>query len=81
MAWIYQLEDVIPRSGLVPLASPNLKVGAATMDKIESAVGDWDTNIQLLVAADGRAPTAEAKQMTLIQMLPMEISASQCMRA
>ena len=45
------------------------------MDNVESAVEAWDTHLRVFVAANGEAPTEEAKRMTLIQMLPMEISA------
>ena len=44
------------------------------MDGIEAAVETLNTNIRLSVAADGEEPTEEATRMTLIQMLPMEIS-------
>ena len=45
------------------------------MEKVETAAEEWDTNIRLFVAADGEAPTEEAKRMTLILMLPLDISA------
>ena len=45
------------------------------MDGIEAAVETWNTNIRLFVAADGEQPTEEAKRITLIHMLPMEVSA------
>ena len=45
------------------------------MDKVETAVGEWDTNIRLFVVANGEAPTEEAKRMALIEMLPLDISA------
>ena len=48
---------------------------ATSMDGIEAAVETWNTNIRWLVAADGEEPTEEAKRITLISMLPMEISA------
>ena len=45
------------------------------MDGIEAAVKAWNTNIRLFVAADGEEPTESAKRMTMIHMLPIEISA------
>ena len=45
--------------------------GATNMDNIESAVKEWETNLRRFVAANGGAPTEEAKRMTLIQMLPI----------
>ena len=47
---------------------------ASSIEKIEHAVEEWDTNIRLFVAADGDAPTGDMKRMTLIQMLPVEIA-------
>jgi hypothetical protein len=40
--------------------------GATSMDNIETAVENWNTNIRLFVAADGEEPSDEAKRMTLI---------------
>ncbi len=49
--------------------------GATSMDGIAAAVQAWNTNIRLFVAADGEAPTESAKRMTLIHMLPIDVSA------
>ena len=57
------------------LASVTNPRGASSIDKIESAIEEWDTNIRLFVAADGMAPTDVTKRMTLIQILPMDIAA------
>ena len=57
------------------LASVTKPKGATSMDKIQSAVEECNTNIRLFVAANGKVPIEEAKRMTLDQMLPMEISA------
>ena len=56
---------IVRREFLVSVTNPE---GATSMDKIESAVEEWDTNIRLFVAANGEAPTEEAKRTTLIQM-------------
>ena len=45
------------------------------MDGIEAAVEAWNTNIRLFVAADGEEPTESAKRMTLIHMIPIDVSA------
>ena len=67
-------EDNAPAQRDVLAAVTNPK-GAASMDKIESAVEDWDTNIRLVAAANGEPPSEEATRMTLIQMIPIDISA------
>ena len=64
---------MVRRDLLAAVTNPK---GAASMDKHESAVEEWDTNIKLFVAADGEMMLMEeAKRMTLIQMLPIELSA------
>ena len=48
---------------------------APSMDMIEQAVQDWDTNIRLFRKAGGSEPADGQKRMTFIRMLPMEVGA------
>ena len=54
---------MVRRDLLATVTNPE---GASSIDKIEPAIEEWDTNIRLFVAADGDAPTDETKRMTLI---------------
>ena len=56
-------QAIVRRDLLASVTNPK---GAASMDKVETAVEEWDTNIRLFVAASGEAPTEEAKRMTLM---------------
>ena len=49
--------------------------GAATLEKVESAIDDWDTNVRLFELAGGVAPERGSQRMSLISMLPLELSA------
>ena len=62
---------IVRRDLLAAVTNPK---GASSIEKIEAAIEEWDTNIRLFVAADGDAPTGDMKRLTLIQMLPMEIA-------
>ena len=46
---------------------------AASMDKVEEAVRDWDTNIWLFGKAGGVEPPDGQKRITLIRMLPVDV--------
>ena len=45
------------------------------MDGVEDAVRDWNTNIRLFKKAGGTEPLDQAKRITLIRMLPIDIGA------
>ena len=45
------------------------------MDGVQGALEDWDTSLRLFTAADGAEPPDEQKRLTLLTMLPAEVSA------
>ena len=45
------------------------------MDGVPGALEEWDTSLRLLRAADGQEPPDEQKRLTLLTMLPAEVSA------
>ena len=49
--------------------------GASSMDGVQGALEDWDTSLRLFKAADGAEPPDEQKRLTLLTMLPAEVSA------
>ena len=49
--------------------------GAASVDKIEAAIGEWDTNCRLFAEADGPAQDEQSRRISLVSMLPKEINA------
>ena len=61
------LKDLLPR-----VTNPK---SATSIDKVEDAVRDWDTDIRLFKKAGGQEPPDEQKRITLVRMLPMEIAA------
>ena len=61
------------RKDLPPLI--NNPRGASSLDGISAAFEDWDTNIRLFKAAQGSEPADETKRLTLLQMLPQDVSA------
>ena len=56
---------------LLPLVS-NPR-GAQSMDKVEDAVREWDTNIRLFKKAGGIEPPDYQKRIFLVRMLPIEV--------
>ena len=48
---------------------------APSADRIEQAIEDWDTDIQLFVKAGGSQPLDCDRRLTLIQILPANIAA------
>ena len=49
--------------------------GASSMDGVAGALEEWDTSLRLFRAADGQEPPDEQKRLTLLTMLPAEVSA------
>ena len=45
------------------------------MDGVAGALEDWDISLRLFRAADGPEPQDEQKRLTLLTMLPAEVSA------
>ena len=45
------------------------------MDGVEDAIETWDTDIRLFREAGGQPPPDHQRRSTLIQMLPIDISA------
>ena len=70
---LFNEDKQLVRKDLLPLVT-NPK-GAATLEKVESAIDDWDTNVRLFQLAGGTAPDSESRRMSLIGMLPLELSA------
>ena len=61
------------RKDLLPLITKPR--GASSLDGISAAIEDWDTNIRLFKAAQGSEAVDETKRLTLLQMLPQDVSA------
>ena len=61
------------RKDLLPLV--NNPKGVSALEKVEGAIDDWDTNVRLFQLAGGVVPDNEARRMSLINMLPLELSA------
>jgi hypothetical protein len=53
--------------------------GASSMDGVAGALEEWDTSLRLFRAADGQDPPDEQKRLTLLTMLPAEVSAYMAM--
>ena len=45
------------------------------MDGVSGALEEWDTSLRFFRAADGQEPGEEQKRLTLLTMLPAEVSA------
>ena len=75
-AWRQLSEPVIEDKELLQkdlLPSVTNPKGASTMEGIEQAVLDWDTNIRLFKKAGGIEPSDYHKRITFIRMLPVEV--------
>ena len=57
------------------LASVTNPEPANSLDAVDGAITDWDTNIRLFVKACGTPPADSVRRISLIQMLPMDVSA------
>ena len=65
-------DKILVRKDLLPIVTNPRPAGS--MDKIEEAIQIWDTNLRLFKAAGGEVPTDETKRITLINMLPHDVS-------
>ena len=63
-------KELLQKDLLVTVTNPK---GASTMDGVEQAVFDWDTNIRLFKKAGGIEPSDYHKRITFIRMLPVEV--------
>ena len=63
-------KELLQKDLLVSVTNPK---GASTMDGVEQAVLDWDTNIRLFKKAGGIEPSDYHKRITFIRMLPAEV--------
>ena len=43
---------------------------AGSLDRVEEALRDWDTNLRLFAEADGPMPSEQAKRISLVGILP-----------
>ena len=66
-------DKAMVRRHLLPLVT-NPR-GAASVDKIEAAIGEWDTNCRLFAEADGPAQDEQSRRISLVSMLPKEVNA------
>ena len=66
-------DKTLIRKDLLPLiTNPR---AATTLDGITTALEDWDTNLRLFREAGGSEPNDESKRLTLVQLLPPDVSA------
>ena len=66
-------DKTLIRKDLLPLiTNPR---AATTLDGITTALEDWDTNLRLFREAGGSEPNDESKRLTIVQLLPLDVSA------